>query len=413
MKNLSILIVLLLNVNFALSNDDTTQVLFIGNSITYFNDMPQTFEDIANSLGDTTEVTVYAPGGTGFINHVSDQNVYDKFQEKAWDFIVLQPGSNESPGYSYPINETIERGRTLIDSIYKFNPCTQVLFYEISYGVWGNSAADLVTYNNTMDLIRPNLEQLADSTESFFAPVGEAFRAKWNNDLNDILWGGYGDIHPNAKGSYIAACTFYSSIFQKQVVNSNITGGIPANEALAIRNHTDTIVLNNLNDWRINTYTPSVNFDMDINDLDITFLNNSQNYDSLLWDFNDGSFSSLDSPLHSYNTGGEFNVSLSIFKNGCEYSITQNLTLSSASNHEINKNKDIFFSPNPAKHYIKLHGPLENKIKVVVLNSMGKEVNVTFQKTIDVSRLPEGIYFIQVYSENGEQIFQDKWLKQD
>ncbi|MGB0915199.1 MAG: T9SS type A sorting domain-containing protein, partial [Crocinitomicaceae bacterium] len=330
-----------------------------------------------------------------------------------WDFIVLQPGSNESPGYSYPINETLERGRTLIDSIYKFNPCTQVLFYEISYGVWGNSAADLVTYNNTMDLIRPNLEQLADSTESFFAPVGEAFRAKWNNDLNDILWGGYGDIHPNAKGSYIAACTFYSSIFQKQVVNSNITSGIPANEALAIRNHTDTIVLNNLNDWRINTYTPTVNFDMDINDLEITFINNSQNYDSLLWDFNNGSFSSLDSPLHSYNTGGEFNVSLSIFKNGCEYSITQNLTLSSASNYEINKNKDIFFSPNPAKHYIKLHGPLENKIKVVVLNSMGKEVNVTFQKTLDVSRLPEGIYFIQVYSENGEQIFQDKWLKQD
>jgi len=61
---------------------DTTKVLFIGNSITYFNNMPQTFESIANSKGDPTEVTIYAPGGTGFINHVNDPNVFNYFQQE-------------------------------------------------------------------------------------------------------------------------------------------------------------------------------------------------------------------------------------------------------------------------------------------------------------------------------------------
>ncbi len=79
--------------------------------------MPQTFESIANSKGDPTEVTVYAPGGTGFINHVIDQNVYNLFHAGSWDYVVLQPGSNESPGYSEPIDATLSRAKTLKDFI--------------------------------------------------------------------------------------------------------------------------------------------------------------------------------------------------------------------------------------------------------------------------------------------------------
>ena len=57
MKNILFLFLLLsLNVKA----QDTTKVLFIGNSITYYNDMPENFEDIVNSTSDIIEVTIYA-----------------------------------------------------------------------------------------------------------------------------------------------------------------------------------------------------------------------------------------------------------------------------------------------------------------------------------------------------------------
>lgn len=260
---------------------DSTRVLFIGNSITYFNDMPQTFKNIANSLGDETSVTMYAPGGTGFVNHVADPAVYNLFRQGNWDYIVLQPGSNESPGYSAPINETLERARTLIDSIYTYNPCADVLFYEISYGVWGNTPNNLATYNNTMSLIKDNLEILADSTKSFFAPVGEGFRTKWNKNQTEMLWNSNGDIHPNAKGSYIAACTFYSTIFQKPSHGSPVISTLSAQNADSIQLLCDSIVLNHLPLWRINLFEQTTDFSYAVTGGTADFMDLSTNVDSV------------------------------------------------------------------------------------------------------------------------------------
>jgi len=47
MKKINLLIFILTNI-YIVNAQDTTKVLFIGNSITYYNNMPQTFEAIAN-----------------------------------------------------------------------------------------------------------------------------------------------------------------------------------------------------------------------------------------------------------------------------------------------------------------------------------------------------------------------------
>lgn len=213
MKISHIILLILLSYTFSLKAQDTTKVLFIGNSLTLFNNMPNTFEAIANSKGYNTEVTVYAPGGTGFIDHVNDPNVYNYFQQGSWDYVVLQPGASESLGYSEPIQTTLNRARVLKDSILQYNPCAKILYYEISWRAYGSTPTQFYDFNDTMDIIRANFEYLSDSTELFFAPAGETIRTIWNNDQTTMLWGGIGDLHPNAKGSYIIACTFYASIF--------------------------------------------------------------------------------------------------------------------------------------------------------------------------------------------------------
>ena len=58
--------------------------------------MPFTFEEIANSLGDTTKVTMFTMGGSGFVDHAVNPLVFDLFRQGNWDFIVLQPGTYEA-----------------------------------------------------------------------------------------------------------------------------------------------------------------------------------------------------------------------------------------------------------------------------------------------------------------------------
>ncbi len=377
---------------------DTTKVLFIGNSITYFNDMPYTFEDIANSLGDTTEITMYAPGGTGFVNHVSDPAVYDYFRMGCWDYIVLQPGSNESPGYSYPVDTTLKRARIMIDSIYRYNPCVKVLYYEISYGVWGNAASDLTTYNNTMDLIIGNLTYLADSTESFFAPVGETFRTAWNNDQNNMLWGGYGDIHPNAKGSYMAACTFYASIFQKPSHGSPILTTLSPSAADSAQLLCDSIVLNHLADWRINQYDQITDFSWTIQSDTVFFQNLSANTDSLVWYFGDDAFSYDMNPVHEYGYSGTFTVELVTWNHGCQqiHSEVIDVTVSGFIASD-DKQARINVWPNPASEYVYI-GTDKNCL-CEILDETGKTVLLQTGNYICVSELTAGWYLLRVSSD--------------
>lgn len=386
---------------------DTTKVLFIGNSITYFNDMPQTFEDIANSKGDLTAVTMYAPGGTGFINHVNDPNVYSHFAQDNWDYVVLQPGSNESPGYSEPIEATLTRARQLKDSIHYHNPCAKVLYYEISYGVWGSSASDLTTYNNTMDLIRGNLEHLADSTETFFAPAGEAMRTAWNDDLNTLLWGGTGDIHPNAKGSYIIACSFYASIFQKPSLGTNVISSLTAAEAEEYQQLADTTVLNYLSDWRINTYNQHTDFDFSTGaNLNVDFTSTSTNIDSLQWDFGDGNTSDQASLTHSYSQNGTYTVELTTYQNGCEESVLQIVNLMSADVEALSgASNNVNVYPNPFSNSLFIESTTTDEVSIVDLTGKLLMDSISMEQTengilVNTSQLASGTYF--VHMKNGQ-----------
>jgi len=383
---------------------DTTKVLFIGNSITYFNDMPQTFEAIANSKHDTTQVTVHAPGGTGFIHHADNPAVYDLFRQGKWDFVVLQPGSNESPGYSEPIASTLQRARKMKDSILFYNPCAKIVYYEISYGVWGSSASQLIQYNETMDLIRSNLTQLADSTEQFFAPAGEAIRASWNDDQTNMLWGATGDIHPNNKGSYIIACSFYASIFQKPSFGTNILNNLSMSEAERYQTLADTTVLNHKADWRINTFDVVPSFNYTTYNNIISFYNTSLNADSVSWDFGDGASSNLLNPIHTYQVVGDYIVALTAYKNGCAITLTEALFVSALDvDNQVNDLFDVF--PNPSKGVITLFVPNNtDSYDYQIYSTVGQIMlfgnSVNDETFIDLSHLPNGLYFLTIQLNN-------------
>ena len=413
MRNYILIILLLLinSIKIQADTQDTTRILFIGNSITYYNDMPETFESIANSLGNTVKVTKYTPGGTGIVDHVSDANVYNLFRQ-AWDYVIIQPGSNESPGYSFTKEVTMGRIDTLLDSLYLYNPCTQVLFYQIPYGVYGTSQSDITSYNNSLDLILENNKYWADSIKSFFAPVGEAFRASWNSNTNIMLWLGYSNVHPNARGSYIAACVFYNTIFQSSCNNTNIISSLSAEVADSCQNIADTIVLNRFSEWRINIYNQFTDFSYNENNDTIFFENLSLNYDSVLWEFGDGFISNNINPIHIYSVNGSYNIVLTTYKHGCSQIVSKIISYTGI--NEINY-FSFKISPNPGNGNIKITVKNNQQLlyRIVIYDYLGQKVyyksSCKGNDVANISNYDNGVYVVRIYT--GNRVYTEKYIK--
>lgn len=387
------------------------EVLFIGNSITYFNQMPETFENVCNANQDSVNVTVHALGGTGIANHAVNQNVYKLFRENKWDFVIIQPGTSESAATSFPIAATTNRTKQLLDSIYNYSPCAEVLLYEISNGVYGNSQSDLDSYNNSLDLIRSNMEYLADSTKLYFAPVGEAFKASWNQDLNTLLWNSTGDIHPNPLGSYFSACVFYASIFKKPSLNTSVYNGFSQNQAHHFQHLADSVVLQYQDSWRMGRYDQIVDFTYNSIDPNIQFQSAAQQYDSLLWDFGDQQFSRETSPIHQFHSPGNFTVSLTSFYHGCELTTQKDISVGTPLSTIGFDDSNMSIFPNPAHDYIQVQQDnFQGILKLLDLN--GKVLFETTQNRIHIAHLTSGIYFLQYTSRQDKKTLMFKFVKE-
>mmetsp|Transcript_139261 Transcript_139261/g.444421 ORF Transcript_139261/g.444421 Transcript_139261/m.444421 type:complete len:521 (+) Transcript_139261:3-1565(+) len=71
-----------------------TRVLFIGNSFTFVNDLPQQLAQVANSMGRSVHVATSVIGGcTLYAQRVGENNRTAKLLEQEWDYIVLQDQS--------------------------------------------------------------------------------------------------------------------------------------------------------------------------------------------------------------------------------------------------------------------------------------------------------------------------------
>ena len=68
------------------------QVLFIGNSYTYMNGLPELINQIAISKGNSLIYESHTPGGSTLIQHASNSNVQSLLNATEWDLSYLSNG---------------------------------------------------------------------------------------------------------------------------------------------------------------------------------------------------------------------------------------------------------------------------------------------------------------------------------
>jgi hypothetical protein len=177
-------------------------VLFIGNSLTYANDLPATIAAIADAGGDTLRVRMVAEANMGLIDHALGQSdAIAVVKSQHWDFVVLQQG----PTPRGLCRDTLILATKLLDPLVRSAGGRTALFM-----TWPTSAGSSAFF----DEVRISFQMAADAVGGVLLPAGEAWRAAWSRDRSLPLYGPDG-YHPSALGSFLAALTIYERLSGK------------------------------------------------------------------------------------------------------------------------------------------------------------------------------------------------------
>lgn len=395
---------------------ETLNVLFVGNSLTYFYGMPTTVSQMANAAGDKVAVSQHTVGNTGFYHHMNNPDLYNMIRSKKWDYVIMQPGSYETYGdpSASVVNSYFQKMR---DSIYKYSPCAQVMLYEISNSSLGFSSSARQEYINTQSQFLRNIQKLSDLAEVPFIPAGEVLRYL-HLERNMMLWESPGDIHPNPYGAYAIACAMYNAIFKKRVSGMSLeplrwARDLDPEVCALIQHVSDSILLDTPREiWRAGKYQPYAHFSVLPFEGDYVHLYNySLNYDRLEWVFADGTTSSEDHPIKKMFTDSDKEwVVLKAYKGDC-YNIfarTVDKNADATSVPQVHSDEiAISIFPNPAHDQltVRFSGTSPARVANLQLFDMAGRnvrhihldpVTNTFDTHIDVTGLPSGIYILSV-----------------
>ncbi|MDG1477426.1 MAG: DUF4886 domain-containing protein [Vicingaceae bacterium] len=397
------LIILLVTFTTLTAFGQHKKVLFIGNSYTYGNDLPTMLKTLAESFNDTIIKDQSTAGGSSLNAHTTNSLTTSKLNQGGWDFVIIQAQSQE-PSFSpsQVASQTYPYAQALVNRARNNSTCVEPVFFM----TWGRENGDasncanyppICTYNGMQQRLRESYLEMANDNSSTVAPVGVAWKTVRDSFPAIQLYTADGS-HPNIYGSYLAACVFYATLFQKSPIGSSyIPTQISANDALNIQTIASNTVLDSMSLWRINTNKPIANFNYTGGN-PINFTNNSTNGTSYLWEFGDGNTSTSQNPTHTYTSNGNYNVELTTYANDtCFSDITsQTINISATSIKDFNSNKNLTIYPNPAHNFIEIKTDLKYS-SLSITDITGKVItNFNTESTINISNLKKGIYFIKV-----------------
>lgn len=193
-------------------DNSCTKVLFIGNSYMYVNDLPATFEKLAQAGGHKVETASSAEGGWTFFDHNNSSNTHNLIESGNWDYVVLQEQSQIPASEQARVQGMYPAARDLVRKI-KATGATPVFFVTWAHrDGWPDNG--LNSYEAMQKQIDFGYAQIAQELNVSLAPVGDAWLVATRQDPQLSLWQEDGS-RPSEAGTYLAANVFYALIFNE------------------------------------------------------------------------------------------------------------------------------------------------------------------------------------------------------
>lgn len=408
MKNQFLTVLTVMFISAVSQAQETAKVLFIGNSYTYVNDLPSMLSSIATSFGDQVTHDSQTPGGTTFQGHTQNAATWNKINSQIWDFVVLQAQSQEPSFPDSQVNSsTIPYAMQLADSVYANNFCTEVMMYM----TWGRKNGDpqwapISTFDGMNDRLRSAYLRMADSVQGSVSPVGSAWKYVRENYPSIELYNA-DESHPSVAGTYLAACTFYASIFRKTPVGSSFISSLSPADAANLQAAAALTVLDSLDFFNLRPISEhtQANFSFSYFDPSFVFYNESTKATNYYWDFGDGFNSTNENPTHAYSLNGDYTVQL-IAESPCDTdTIVEIVNFDIVSVMDVQLEEIQISTLSPGIFVIMANSSCSD---FQLISIEGKHVELNNLENgnvkVDISNQPLGVYFLTFRNDNTEQV---------
>jgi len=180
-------------------------VLFVGNSLTYVNDLPWTVQALGEMSGDTIRIGSATGPDLALVDHLNGAtDAVAQIQQGGWHFVILQQGPS-----TVPINRDslILWTKWFDPHIKKVNAKPALLM------VWPS-----IDRFDFFDEVRKSYQQAAQAVNGVFIPAGSGWLQAWEKDASLQLYGSDG-YHPSPLGTYVAALVIYERVTGKDCRN--------------------------------------------------------------------------------------------------------------------------------------------------------------------------------------------------
>ena len=223
--------------------DKQIRVLFLGNSLMFFNDMPSLFRNLAEKSGKNIYVDSVTRGSatiSDFAHPSTDvgAKAYPKLQNERWDYVIIEPSRRITPYESTTYNAELASAK-VIQQMAK-DAGAEILLY----CVWGNNDGTLTQYDATNPIAMIKGQVHYDYTRKMHVEFMKKVSTEFSQALGGVgvIDAGYAfensmelypninlydsDLrHPSLEGSYLAAACVYATIYGESPENIGFTGG--------------------------------------------------------------------------------------------------------------------------------------------------------------------------------------------
>lgn len=229
---------------------DSLRVLWIGNSYTFFNDLPAMVREIAATQGVKLSCTRCLKGGERFSGHLKNPTVLRTLAAGGWDYVILQEQSSAPAMPTARVACEVYPAARMLDSLaHAGSPAVRTIFYM----TWGHKNGSVYptdgyrladSYEGMQErLITSYLEMTCDN-DAWCAPVGMAWR-QVRSERPDWTLYRQDCFHPSLLGSYLAANVIFTTIFQRPY-QSDFDAGLTPEQTEYLQRVAQQTVLQNL-----------------------------------------------------------------------------------------------------------------------------------------------------------------------
>lgn len=219
------------------------KVMFVGNSFTYREDIPNLFKQVAESFGELqVQVTGFAVSSYRLVQWADLSDAEGKKLDAAlhaaddYDIVVLQEQS------SNPINNFAEFEQGATKLVQKVRS-TQKNCQTVLYATWGYDKSNPKSAAiPTMEAkLRSAYQRVADELGVRVSPVGAAFTAIFNDGTIN-LYNSEDNHHQNYTGAMLAAYVHAETLFGLDVMQCPFNGTLDSATATLLKQVAHSVV---------------------------------------------------------------------------------------------------------------------------------------------------------------------------